>query len=335
MKKYIPAIDGLRAVAILIVLSSHILGEGIIPGGFGVTLFFFISGYLITEILIAEHDATRTIDIKAFYIRRFRRLAPALLSMVGFVTAIYALLGKPISGSEISAAVFYYLNYYAIAGGAMPLPLGPLWSLAIEEHYYLVYPLVLLIGLRDRTALLYGLLILCIAVLLWRYILVSGNAPELRTYTATDTRIDSIVFGALLALLMHKGATVSPRILALGVSLAAIMVLASLLIRGHAFRETLRYSLQGLAMLPVFYAVLFEPRASLLRIGLENPALVWIGKISYSLYLWHFPAMVLSKNFLHQIGPAALAAVTIVVSFSLATASYYWVEMPLRHKRGP
>jgi peptidoglycan/LPS O-acetylase OafA/YrhL len=255
--------------------------------------------------------------------------------MVGFVTAIYVLLGKPISGSEISAAVFYYLNYYAIAGGAMPLPLGPLWSLAIEEHYYLVYPLVLLIGLRNRTALLYGLLILCIAVLLWRYVLVSGNAPELRTYTATDTRIDSIAYGALLALLMHKGATLSPRVLAFGLSLAAIMILASLLIRDHAFRQTLRYSLQGLAMLPFFYAILFEPRATLLRIGLENPALVWIGKISYSLYLWHFPAMVLSKTFLHQVGPIALAAVTIVVSFSVATASYYLVERPLRHKRGP
>ena len=123
-QKYIPSIDGMRAIAILIVVASHLLKDGIVPGGLGVTLFFFISGYLITGLLIDEQDRTGVIDIKRFYIRRFLRLAPALLTMVGLVSVTYFVTFGAASAKEVLAAVFYYMNFYQISQGAMPLPFG-------------------------------------------------------------------------------------------------------------------------------------------------------------------------------------------------------------------
>jgi peptidoglycan/LPS O-acetylase OafA/YrhL len=115
----------------------------------------------------------------------------------------------------------------------------------------------------------------------------------------------------------------------------AALLLASLLIRNHIFRETLRYSLQGLAMLPLFYAVLFVPRATVLRETLENPLLVWIGKISYSLYLWHFPVLALSKLAFPQVGLTTSVVINTIATFGIAASSYYLVELPLRHRKSP
>lgn len=330
--KYIPAIDGLRGVAILVVLASHLLGDGIVPGGFGVTLFFFISGYLITEILVVEYAASGSISIPDFYIRRFRRLAPALLTMISIVTIIYWLIGRPVSLPETSAAAFYYINYFSIAGGYMAQPFGTLWSLAVEEHFYLLYPAVLLVGLRKPHDLLYFLIGLCAAILVWRCILVANGADALRTYSSTDTRIDSILYGAILALLVRAGLSVSRKMLSIGLGISAVFIIASLSIRGAVFRETFRYSLQGLSMLPVFYAVLFDDRVAKMRISiLENPLLLWVGKISYSLYLWHFPVLALSLLVLPS--TSIFKTLTVVVMFAVAALSYYAVELPLRHRR--
>ena len=133
---YVPAIDGMRALAITTVVASHFGAEQIVPGGFGVTVFFFISGYLITSLMIQEHSRRGRIAIVLFYIRRFLRLAPALLVSIAAVSVTFFLAFGFSSISQIFAAVFYYMNYYVIFGGSTPLPLGPLWSLAVEEHYY-------------------------------------------------------------------------------------------------------------------------------------------------------------------------------------------------------
>jgi peptidoglycan/LPS O-acetylase OafA/YrhL len=328
LKKYIPEIDGLRAVAILIVVSSHFTGGHFIPGGLGVTLFFFISGYLITSILTAELETTGTIVIGAFYVRRFRRLAPALLVMVAIVSFWYQITHEPVVPHEIAAASLYYMNYYALAGGDVSMPLGVLWSLSVEEHYYLVFPLLLLLGWQNKDRLFLILCAACVAVLCWRLILVIGfHASEYRTYTATDTRMDSILFGALLAVLpfttMKSAVTYLDRPVILVSSVG--LLLASLLIRNDIFRETLRYTLQGLAFIPIFYAIRFSPRLALLKRGLSLPPSVWVGKISYSLYLWHFPV-------LFFVGDKSVAG-SAILSVALASASFYFVETPFRHRR--
>jgi peptidoglycan/LPS O-acetylase OafA/YrhL len=328
LNKYISEIDGLRAVAILIVVSSHFTGAHFIPGGLGVTLFFFISGYLITSILTAELETTGTIAIGAFYVRRFRRLAPALLAMVAVVSLLYQIAYGAVVPHEIAAASLYYMNYYALAGGDVRMPLGVLWSLSVEEHYYLVFPLLLLLGWMNKDRFFFFLSTACVVVLFWRMLVVIGfGASEYRTYTATDTRIDSILFGALLAILpftkFKRLASYLDRPAVL-IS-AAGLLFVSLLIRNDAFRETLRYTFQGIAFIPIFYAIRFSPRLALLKQWLSLSPSIWIGKISYSLYLWHFPV-------LFFVGEKSVAGAAIL-SVALATASFYFVETPFRHRR--
>jgi peptidoglycan/LPS O-acetylase OafA/YrhL len=268
--------------------------DEIIPGGMGVTLFFFISGYLITGLLIDEYETSGAIDIKYFYIRRFMRLAPALLTMVAVVSLTYFAVFGVTSIKEIFAATLYFINYYQITGGAMLIPLGPLWSLAIEEHFYLVFPLVIALTWRFREKLFVSLVVVCLLVLVWRTILVAGGASDYRTYMGTDTRIDSIVFGALLSigirLKLDLDWLTSRAALAAGIAL----LLASVVIRDLVFRETVRYSIQGIAFIPLFYHAVSVD--SPIKSALENPIAIWIGKLSYSLYLWHFPVLVFIKT---------------------------------------
>src|SRR5262245_6279726 len=135
--EYIPSLDGMRAVAILLVVLSHLGLEHIVPGRLGVTLFFFISGFLITRLLIAEASKARAISIGAFYARRFLRLAPALLLMLAVVALAWTQFVGPVNGPQLLAGIFYMMNYFIIFGGLTTMPIGILWSLAVEEHYYL------------------------------------------------------------------------------------------------------------------------------------------------------------------------------------------------------
>jgi peptidoglycan/LPS O-acetylase OafA/YrhL len=323
--KYVPAIDGLRALAIGAVIASHFGADRFIPGGFGVTLFFFISGYLITSLMIREYTQSGTVSISSFYIRRFLRLAPALMTMIITVSlAFFALFGF-VTVPQISAAALYYMNYYLILGGQADMPLGPLWSLSVEEHYYLLFPIIFASAWKYRERFLIGLSAVVVAVLLWRLALVLvWHVGQDRTYSATDTRIDSILFGAILAAI--------PKTTFAGVVkyldswtvmvIAATVILITFLYRNDVFRETARYSLQGIALMPLFYSTLFSGRLAFARAILETAPFVWIGKLSYSLYLWHMPVLLFSEKL--GFGNQTLAKLTITIL--LAAISYYGVE---------
>lgn len=323
---YIPAIDGVRAIAILLVISSHLGAEHFIPGGFGVTLFFFVSGYLITKLMISEYEANGKVDITSFYIRRFLRLAPALMTMIAAVSLIFLTI-DPIPLPQILAAAFYYGNYYKIIVGGSTSPLDPMWSLAVEEHYYLLFPLVLAASWRFKRRFLQGLIIVALAVLLWRCALVfHWHAPTNRTYLSTDTRIDSILYGAVLASALN----VSPRIATAWSRrlwvIGLIAVAASLLVRDEHFRETFRYSIQGAALIPLFYCAIFDSRFSFVSRILDSKPLIWIGKLSYSLYLWHFAVLMFSERVLPSSGRAYIVLFNIAADLMLACASYYFIE---------
>lgn len=335
-KLYIPAIDGMRAVAIGIVIISHFGADGLVPGGFGVTLFFFISGYLITGLLIEEQSAVGQVAISTFYIRRILRLGPALIVMIFIVSIVYVLLIGSVVWSQILAGILYYTNYYGLSGASAPMPIWPLWSLAVEEHYYLVYPLAFAITWKWPSRFLAGLIALTIAVLLWRTVLVfHWHVPTDRTYMATDTRIDSILYGAILAVTLKiRGANAARYFEHWTVVCASgLLLLISFLYRDPSFRETFRYSLQGIAILPLFYAILFVPTYSIVRTLLEVPAIVWIGRLSYSLYLYHFPVIFFAPKFLPNASTASLVAVELVATLAIASCSYYVVEKPFQRLR--
>ncbi len=301
----IPSLDGWRALAIGVVFLSH-AGLGTwVPGGFGVTVFFFLSGFLITSLMLLEQQRTGTLNVQRFYIRRFLRLSPPLFITLALVYALTGagLLQGSVTWRGLAAQLFYFANYYGIffdTGNTLPAGTGIFWSLAVEEHYYLVFPWVFLLSYRGRKQPFAWVLgCACVGVLLWRtYLVAHLHVPEYRTYYASDTRIDSIIYGALLALIRNpvgELSAVSRLRSGLFISGAIAAIMFTFLYRNPDFRETFRYSIQGLALAPLFYYSIRLYRNRLFSV-LNLPAVRYIGKCSYSIYLIHFVLIVNLQN---------------------------------------
>jgi peptidoglycan/LPS O-acetylase OafA/YrhL len=357
---YIPALDGLRAVSILLVVLSH-FGFQMVPGIFGVTIFFFISGYLIAGQLLQEIGRTGHIALGGFYMRRALRLYPALMVAVVIGGGAFALLGGLMTVSDVMSALFYFANYHDLFGGnqsGLPgagHPFGVLWSLAVEEHYYLAFPLVALLFGRNRLrfAIVIGLAILAITA--WRVeatalcrsgVLACSGIAQLRIEHGTDTRADSILYGALLAVLA-AGPTRESLLWLLRARWSFVsgvaMLLVALAIRNDWFRDTFRFTLQGIGLFLCIGGLLFNRRvAPLCRIAAWKP-LVLVGRWSYSLYLWHWIVYVMAgvllpawlwEPVMHPSIPPAYWLVTVLpllllLSFGTAMLSYYYVETPM------
>lgn len=338
---YLPALDGLRAVSITLVFLSHAGFGHIVPGGLGVTVFFFISGYIITRLLLIEHAAHGSVDVRRFYLRRFFRLMPALYVFVAASVLLTRLAGRSVPWPDVTAALFYFANYWNIAGhfdsGAAGSPLSITWSLAVEEHYYLVYPLLVTALAGQPRRMLAVLITVLAAVLAWRFWLAwdigLDNLRPDRIYMATDTRLDSILYGAVCALLSTPGGAAADgprpawlageggvRIFWLGLLLLGI----SLLYRDAVFRETLRYSLQGVALLCMTQHLVFGS-GWLVRL-LSSAPMRYLGAISYSLYLYHWLAHVLLRIWLPDAGPSTQLAGMVVLAWPAAHLSWRWIE---------
>lgn len=329
----IPGLDGLRAISILLVMASHSALAQVIPGVFGVTVFFFVSGFLITSLLLEEHKRAGGIAIKAFYVRRFLRLYPPLVASIFATALVYWAFGTPVNGWGVAGALAYLANYLAIFRPDLMHNLGgQLWSLAVEEHFYFFYPLLLAWLLPDRARLMKAIVLLCLFALGVRVFVVQFFPDIALDYTgkATEARIDSILYGAVAAILWWSEAArawlVRNRnwLIPLGIAL----LLASFVWRNPVVRETIRYSLQGLGLIPLVLAVTVSgwmPRTTAL---LETAPMKWIGRHSYSLYLWHLLAFELAEHFLKPFGPVPTYAVGWVLALALAALSYRWVETP-------
>ncbi len=292
---YLPGFDGLRAIAVMLVVVAHYGWGHIVPGGFGVTLFFFISGFLICRLLLAEQIKHDGIDLVAFYKRRFLRLSPPLLMFLAGSGAVYAFLEVQPSGLHLAAALTYTMNFVKMHTINDPSNVwGHLWSLAVEEHYYLIFPFLLIFLLCKRLSLPTVFGWICVAALINRLlgVYVFGREPA-TLYYSTDTRIDSILMGAWLASLLHDRGFEGVRKFVGWPAVVAggALLLFSLLFRDEIFRQTWRYSVQniGISLLMInLYAY------GALRWGLailETPPMKWVGKRSYEMYLWHFCVM--------------------------------------------
>jgi peptidoglycan/LPS O-acetylase OafA/YrhL len=345
---FIPSLDGIRAVSVLIVVLGHSGLQALVPGGLGVTIFFFLSGYLISSLMLTEHERTGQINVPHFYARRvFRLMPPLLVSLAVAYGLTYAgVLGGGITGQGLAAQLLYFANYYGLffdPGNTVPDGTGILWSLAVEEHFYIFYPLLmtLLLGraLRPRTVgVLLG--ILCVAVLAWRIHLVhSAGFISDRTYYASDTRIDSIAYGCLLALVMNpvrqrsRVGSMSRTQWAL-LAAAGGALLFALLDRDPVFRETARYSIQGLALMPVFYLSVRFADAPLFR-PLNTSWMKTLGTYSYAIYLIHYVViMTIDKNFpAIAAKPYILFPTALLISIAYAAAIDRLVEPYFRQLR--
>jgi peptidoglycan/LPS O-acetylase OafA/YrhL len=339
-----PSLDGLRAVAFGLVFASHVPGWKLFPGGFGVTVFFFLSGYLITTLLRLELDDTGRIDVPAFFGRRILRILPPYFLILAGIW-ILALLGawgpRPASLEPLAWQIGFLTNFWIVGHGAEALPPGTevFWSLAVEEHFYLVFPFVALALFRWVPARGRGqaLLALCGLVLLWRlllfFVLSPGDADRL-TY-ATDTRIDSILFGCVLALLHNPvldppGAWVKRGGWALTAACAALVL--TLVPRDPVFRETVRYTMQGLLLIPVYTVLLGRPDLRVVR-WLSHPWLRWLGVLTYTLYLVHDSLIALVRFWLPGAPSPVVAALALAASITVAVTVHRLVERPLARWR--
>ena len=335
-KTYIPGLDGIRAIAFLLVYVAH-TGLGVlIPGGLGVTIFFFLSGYLITTLLRMESERTGTISISQFYLRRTLRIFPPMyVTLVVWLvlTSIHVFVGQAQWQPTVLASL-YLTNYtdlftlHRIQGG-----LNVLWSLSVEEHFYLLFPWVFLLFLRrrlspaSRTAMLAAL---CLLALLWRCILTS-HFHSGYNYLHTDTRFDSILFGCLLAVSLNPFVDRTPAWVSRHSNAFAfaglLMLLASLLFRGETFRETFRYSLQGVALASIFVFVLSCPTSWAVR-SLEHPILRLLGQRSYAMYLIHY-CVIQSVEQKLGVGMFTACLVAAPPVCAYAWAMWRFVEAPL------
>ncbi len=353
--RYIPALDGIRAISILLVVLAHLGLDQVLPGGFGVTLFFFISGLLITRQLAGGLARQGGIDFAGFYLRRCLRLLPAAVVFTLVAGCVFVLAGGRITLGGWLAALLWGANWYELAWHyqsslvGVRHPFNILWSLAIEDHFYLIWPLTLWAlwsrGGGEQRRVLLALGLICVAVPLWRWWLfthcglIDRAAACLpldatpahrwaRLYRGTDARADSIAWGALLALLPRLEARLAAArwLPALGV---AGLVL-SLALRGEMFHEVIRYTLQGASLLLLMPALITPRRAAAHALS-WLPA-VFIGRLSYSLYLWHWAALMIADR-VAPTNHAAWLATAVVLSAGLSCCSFYCIERPMLRLR--
>jgi peptidoglycan/LPS O-acetylase OafA/YrhL/lysophospholipase L1-like esterase len=350
---YIPALDGLRALAVIAVLLYH-GDQDWIPGGFlGVDVFFVISGYLITCLLLSDWQQHGRVGLKRFWFRRARRLLPALFAMI-FVVSIYAILFLPDVVSqlrgEVIAALFYVENWFLIfrdlsyfqSAGRPPL-LQHVWSLAVEEQFYLLWPLILVFALArwgtSRRALLVGILAGVAVSTVEMAILYQPYTDPSRVYYGTDTRVAALLLGAALAFVWAPWRLAGKTGRNAGVLLDIIAVFSAfalfwMFLNVHEFDASLyRGGFLVAAMVSaLLIAATVHPASRLTPWLLGFAVFRWIGVRSYGIYLWHWPIYMVTRP--HSDVPFTglpLLVVRLALTFAAAAASYRFIEEPIRH----
>jgi len=345
---HLPALDGLRGLAVIGVLLFH---DGRLPGGYlGVDLFFVLSGYLITSLLLAEWSGAQKIDLAQFWIRRARRLFPALLALFPAIALYAYTMAK--SGELLRirydgfATLAYVANWRAIFAGRSywdlfeaPSPLEHTWSLAIEEQFYVIWPLLTVAVLRfsrgSRRSLLGISLVLGIlstALLVWHGTRLGGTD---RAYLGTDTRGAAILFGAVLACFLagrDPKATPAP---SRALDFAGILATLGLAWAWVFMDGQHRFLYRGgflATEIAVLILIVCATRGSQTLIGraLAFRPLTWVGLISYGVYLWHWPLYVVLTHDRLLIDGIPLTILRLLATFGVALISYYFLEQPIR-----
>lgn len=342
----------MRALAVIAVVLFH-SALGIAPGGFlGVEVFFVISGYIITRALLAERANSGRIALGAFWMRRARRLLPALFLLL-FAVAAYTVIFEPGEAAglrrDIGAALAYVTNWDLIVAGETyfdswerPSMLRHLWSLAVEEQFYVVWPLLMAGGLallRNRLTLALILGGAAASAIAMAALYEPGSAVT-RIYYGTDTRASGLLIGAALAFVwsarqseggsgLRALAGVAALTLAGAVGLATLVGLTLLADGSTPFLYQGGFALVGVATAALIVAATHE--RSPLAQGLGTPVLRWVGVRSYGIYLWHWPVMVLTRPGVDvPFDGVPLLAMQVAVTLALAEGSYRWVEKPIR-----
>lgn len=349
-KRYIAGLDGLRALAIIAVIAYHLDIPRISGGFLGVDIFFVLSGYLVTNLLIERRRDRQRLDLSDFWVRRFRRLFPALIVMLMVVVAWATLFDHSMLQSlrgDVGSAMVYANNWRLIFHQvsyfeqySTPAPLIHLWSLSVEGQFYIIWPLLLTLGLRftpKRIQMVLITLSLALASMLTMILLYQPGSDPSRVYYGTDTRVFALLIGATLALMLpSQGMITNPsrrtRLSCEWIGWLGLAAIVALLLQANEFDDFLYrggFMLAAISTAMVIIA-LIHPFTWISKL-LSLKSLRWIGMRSYGIYLWHYPIIVLSKP---TVNTGAynwkLALTQVTASVILAAMSYKYVEEPIR-----
>ncbi|HET7443634.1 MAG TPA: acyltransferase family protein [Solirubrobacterales bacterium] len=356
-QRYMPGLDGLRAIAVLSVIAFH-LDRDAVPGGqLGVGIFFTLSGYLITDLLLAQLSARGRIKLGSFWLARARRLLPALFVMLAIVIAWVTIFG-PAQPDQfrkgVFSGIFYFNNWEQIAANssyfarfADESPLIHLWSLSVEEQFYILWPFMLLIGtklvrerplasgVRPRLAMV--TLGLAVASSILMAVLYHPSIDPSRIYYGTDTRAGGLLFGAALAMVwpsrrLSKRITLQARNILDGVGVLGLVIVAIMI---WQVGETSAFLYQGgFVLLSLATVMILMPLAHpACRLGavLGVAPLRWVGVRSYGIYLWQSPIIVLTSPQGPHGGSLVRDILQVAATFGIAALSWKFVEEPIRH----
>ncbi len=352
---YLPGLDGVRAIAVVAVLLFH-LPQRLLPGGFlGVDVFFVLSGFLITSLLLGEMETTEGLRFGAFYARRARRLLPALLAVLAVSTVLVLTVARDAAATfrqDIIAALSYTTNWWYIFDersyfevlGRPPI-LQHLWSLGIEEQFYLVWPAVAFFAWKrwgrrgvGVTAAAGALLSTGLMALLAVQGDIPGSADTARLYFGADTHAMTVLVGAALAVVWRPGALPRqiPRSAQAAVGVAGVGATLALLAIFLWGTESSTWLFRGGFLVVAIVTALLVMAAShpAARFGvlLGNPVMSWLGTRSYGIYLWHWPIFMVTRPDLDTaLRGWSAAAVSLGLTFVAAELSYRWLEMPVRN----
>ena len=329
----IPRLDFLRAISAAIVVIYH-SGYDLIPAGFGVLTFFVISGFLITHLLLHECESTGTISFRNFYIRRSLRIFPAFYAywIMGIVFLIVR--HDRIIWGQAVCALFYVNNYYQGLHGYPSTLFSHTWSLGVEEQFYLLWPAFVFLFRNRLRRLALALAFVIPAIWIYRAGLHIYGAPDAYIYTAFETRVDAILVGCLVAILLHLDASRfmvarRPRYIPFTVAALAVSITCATLLQAP-YRDIV-----GFAVDPLLVVLLILQLASIKRqTWMDSPLVVYLGSISYSTYLYQQLAIPIVRKIVQHQSKPIISLVCVIASWILASLSYRFIETPfLRLKK--
>jgi peptidoglycan/LPS O-acetylase OafA/YrhL len=337
--KYVPELDGLRGIAVLAVIMFH-SGVPWLRGGFiGVDIFFSLSGFLITTLLIQEYDKKNIISLKKFYLRRVIRLMPALLALlIVYILASYSLLDFNKANENLKDALivfFYSANWTRALGMNRPTMLGHTWSLSVEEQFYILWPLLLMILLRflaSRLAIFMAIGLMTVASATSRIYMLQNGATFDRLYNGLDTRADALLVGCMLGVAMSVSTfntLRNYRLFRKCFSLVCFLSLCLISIFGDWQSPSMYYwlfSITGISSTFLIVEAISSDPSPLKRF-LKFPIFIRLGKISYGLYLWHYPIFYLLLQ--NKYSWSQILVLGGFISICMAACSYYFLEKPV------
>lgn len=348
--RYIHSLDGLRGIAVLAVIAYHMDFNWASGGLLGVTIFFVLSGYLITNLLMMEWDQTNTINLKEFWFRRARRLLPAMFSMLFIITAWVTLFEQSFLSKlreDFLAAALYVSNWWYIFQDlsyfeAMGTPslLTHFWSLAIEEQFYIIWPIFIFVALlfkMKKKHIMITTIVIAVISALAMALLYDPNVDPSRVYYGTDTRVFSLLSGAALAFFwpsqkLAKQVPTQLRIVLDITGAAALVIIFVIIALTNQYGSFLYYG--GMVLVSILsvilIATLVHPASKLSKLMSFKP-LCWIGARSYGIYLWHYPIILLTSPKV-DIGEFSFTRFLfqIVLILVVSSLSYTYIENPIR-----